>query len=468
MAAAAVVLSACSGGGRGEPAEGAGAGDGGPVPVAIAVAEEGTVTQPVELAGRVRARSEVAVRPQAAGMITAVHVKVGDRVKAGQVLVEIDPAAAQAQLRQAEAALEAARAAARQAEKGGRLQVLQADAELRQAELARKGAAAQLDGARQTLATLERQWQALGCAAGAGAGTPASAAPGGTTPATGPGGGLPGAGAAEPGTGSAGCAQLAASLAEARAAVRQAEFNLQAADVRLDAARQARDLAAGGDPAAAARAQVEQAEAAVALARRQLELTRVTAPVAGVVAQVKAQVGTLASPQAVDPLVVLVEPGPVQVEADLPPGLYDALAAGDPAEVQVGSTTWKGRVTGKTLVPDLRTGAYTVTVELLPQEGVDWPVSGQPATLRFTPTGGTRGVVVPVDALQEGDEPGRGVVFVVEGGRAERREVRYGTVTAEQALILEGLRAGEQVVTRGAAGLAGGEQVQVVEEGGRP
>lgn len=470
LVAGTLLLAACGGGEGGKETARSGASLETVVPVEVVTAVEGTVAEPVELAGRVRARSEVAVRPQAAGAITAVHVRVGDRVKAGQLLVELDPTVARAQVDQAEAALAAARAAARQAAQAREAQILQADAELRQAELAREGARVQLDGARQRLATLQAQWQALGCAAGSGpaataaggglAGTGSSGWAGGAPQAGGTGTGGPGAG------GEGGCESLAATLTEAQAAVRQAEFNLQAAQVRLDAARRARDLARQGDPAAAARAQVEQAEAALALARHQLDLTRVTAPVAGVVAAIHAQVGALASPQGVDPLVVLVDPGPAQVEAQVPAGLYGAVEVGGTVEVTAGSTAWQGRVIEKTLVADPRTGTYTVTVELLGQDGREWPVSGQPATLRFTPQGGARGVVIPVDALQEGDEPGQGVVFVVEGDRAARREVRYGAVTSRQALVLEGLRPGDRVITRGAAGLAGGERVRIVEEGG--
>ncbi|ADU51424.1 efflux transporter, RND family, MFP subunit [Thermaerobacter marianensis DSM 12885] len=463
--AASLLLAGCggnAGGGSGAQPAG-GTAQEAAVPVEIAEAVEGTLAQPVELAGRVRARSEVAVRPQTTGLITAVHVEVGQRVRAGDVLVELDAATAQAQVRQAEAALAAARAAARQAQQAAEGQRLQADADYRQAELAREGAAAQLEGARQALSALEQQWKAFGCEAGGPAPAPGGTGPGGNPDGASGSGAPSGSGTGgSPGAPAPGCSQLAASLAEARAAVRQAEFNLRAADVRLEAARRARDLARSGDPAAAARAQVEQAEAALALARRQVELARVTAPVDGVVAAVHAQVGTLASPQTPDPLVVLVDPGPARVEADLPAGLYGAVTESTPVEVVVGSETWKGRVAGKTLVPDARTGAYTLTVDLVERDGAAWPVPGQPATIRLSLQGGTRGILIPVDALQEGDEPGRGTVFVLEGDRAVRREVRYGTVTSEQALILEGLRAGQRVVTRGASSLAGGERVQVV------
>ncbi|HEY8552210.1 MAG TPA: efflux RND transporter periplasmic adaptor subunit [Thermaerobacter sp.] len=458
---AALLLGACgTPEGNGAPGAG-GSQEQAPVPVEVAEAVPGTLAQPVELAGRVRARAEVPVRPQVAGLITAVHVEVGERVRQGQVLVELDAATAEAQVRQAEAALAAARAAARQAQQGAEGQRLQADAEVRQAELAHKGAAAQLDGARQALAALEGQWKAMGCDALGGMAQRTPTPPrGGAAAAAGQPGATPGA--AGPGSAGSGCSQLAASLAEARAAVRQAEFNLEAAQVRLDAARRARELARRGDPAAAAKAQVDQAEAALALARRQLDLTRVTAPVDGVVAAVAAEVGTLASPQAPEPLVILVDPGPVQVEAELPVGLYDAVDDGAAVEVVVGSQTWPARVRSKTRVPDARTGAYTLTVDLEPRDGGRWPAPGQPATVRLSLEGGSRGILIPVDALQEGDEPGRGTVFVVEGGRAERREVRYGTVTSDQALILEGLEPGERVITRGADGLAGGERVRVV------
>jgi len=75
----------------------------------------GPVTQALALNGRVVPRHEVNLRAEASGLILGVEVEEGDQVKAGDVLVRLDPALGGARLDQARAALEAQRVRERQA-----------------------------------------------------------------------------------------------------------------------------------------------------------------------------------------------------------------------------------------------------------------------------------------------------------------------------------------------------------------
>lgn len=455
----ALPLAACGRQG-GEQAPGSAASQKEPIAVTVAEVTRGRLDETVELVGRVRGHVEVAVRPLVAGVVDEVRVQVGDRVQEGQVLVILDAEQAEAQVEQAQAAVEAARAGLHQAEWAARSQRLQADAELEQARLAEKAARAQLDGAREALAALEEQWKALGCGRQGAAGGRQSPAASGA--AAGAGTVLPGqTGPGGPSSGS-GCAGLAGQISQARAGVRQAELNLEGARTRLKAAQEAHELARSGDPLAAPRAQVRQAEAALAAARRQLDQARVTAPVAGVVAAVYARAGEPASPQAPQPLVVLVDPDPARVEADLPEGLYQAVKPGTSVDVTVAGKTYRGRVMAKTLVPDARTGSYTLTVEI-PDSGGEL-VPGQAARVKVPVQQGEERLLIPAEALQEGDEPGTGEVFVYEQGRAVRRAVRYERMTSDRVAVLDGLREGERVIVRGRDLVADGDPVRVVAE----
>lgn len=67
---------------------------------------------------------------------------------------------------------------------------------------------------------------------------------------------------------------------------------------------------------------------------------------------------------------------------------------------------------------------------------------------------------VPLSAIV-GGEGDRGAVFVVEGGKARRREVRIAFLAGDQVALREPLGAGE-VVSRGAEHLADGSIVRVV------
>ncbi|MGB9860367.1 MAG: efflux RND transporter periplasmic adaptor subunit, partial [Moorellaceae bacterium] len=81
-------------------------GSGETVPVKAATATRGKVQATVEVAGSLLPVRSANVISKLAGQVSAVYAEVGDVVKAGQLLVEIDPKELKAQLQQAEAAVE--------------------------------------------------------------------------------------------------------------------------------------------------------------------------------------------------------------------------------------------------------------------------------------------------------------------------------------------------------------------------
>jgi HlyD family secretion protein len=143
------------------------------------VAELGLEAQPVEGitgSGFIEAE-EVAISSEVGGRIEAITADEGDEVQEGQVLIRLDTAMLEAQIRQAEAAVEAARAALAQVEAGVREEeIRKAEAALAQAIVARDGAEqawedaqairdnpqelnARIDAARAQLAVAEHQVQ---------------------------------------------------------------------------------------------------------------------------------------------------------------------------------------------------------------------------------------------------------------------------------------------------------------------
>lgn len=99
-----LLLAACSGG-----EEGASSAGGRPARVAVATAEAGSLSDTWTVPGDVRALDRAELASGAAGPVTELSVRVGDRVASGDTLLQIDPAPASARLA-------AARAAARETE----------------------------------------------------------------------------------------------------------------------------------------------------------------------------------------------------------------------------------------------------------------------------------------------------------------------------------------------------------------
>jgi len=88
-------------------------------------------------------------------------------------------------------------------------------------------------------------------------------------------------------------------------------------------------------------------------------------------------------------------------------------------------------------------------------------VSGLVARLSLAPqTTAPPLTYVPMAALVEGDGD-RASVFVLEGGKARKREVRVAFITADAIALESGLAAGEAVITDGALYLENGESVEV-------
>lgn len=80
-------------------------------PASIRKVEKGSIARSVVATGVVEPISNrIEIRSKASGIVKRIHADVGDRVVAGQILVELDRDQLLAQLREAEANLEAARA----------------------------------------------------------------------------------------------------------------------------------------------------------------------------------------------------------------------------------------------------------------------------------------------------------------------------------------------------------------------
>jgi membrane fusion protein (multidrug efflux system) len=86
-----------------------GATDRGPVSVEVARAESRDLTDDTTAVGSLRSRRSVTVRPEVSGRIVRLGFTDGQKVRQGQLLVQLDDALPQAQLSQAQAQLQIAR-----------------------------------------------------------------------------------------------------------------------------------------------------------------------------------------------------------------------------------------------------------------------------------------------------------------------------------------------------------------------
>lgn len=81
-----------------------------PAPPRLVTVTRGELVEAASLSGKVEANAQVEVKSRASGEVIEIAVKVGDLVKAGDLLVKLDPADETRAVSQAEAALQSAQA----------------------------------------------------------------------------------------------------------------------------------------------------------------------------------------------------------------------------------------------------------------------------------------------------------------------------------------------------------------------
>lgn len=382
----------------------------------------GTIVISVSATGTVQPTSLVEVRSRATGTVKQVLVEEGQRIRAGEVLVEIDDPDARAAVESGQAALRSAEAAAASAR--ARLAVLRAGATVytrQQAEEAVRQAEATLA---QAKSNLERQEQLLRDGY---------------------------------------VAQSAIDQARRDAAV--AESQLRAARAHLA------DVVTGATPEQIADAegtvrqtlaQADQMRATLRQAEQRQAETRITAPISGVVVKKAVDMGqTVIGGSGVGGTLVitLAQTDPLLATVNVDESDIAGISLGMPVRLTADAlpnVAVQGRVD--------QIAAQAQVNQNVTQFAVTVTLSSPPAAMRlgmtvnaeFLRARAANVLLVPQDAVKPGNPP---TVTVVQGSALQTRPVVTGLSNGRQVEISDGLTEGEIVFlgyTRQPAAPAGG------------
>ncbi len=341
---------------------------------------------------------------KASGYIRALHADRGAFVRAGQLLVEIEPTEAEAGLDQARAALQTALAAREVARSN--LEAARANLLNQQATLARAQAVADNDRRQaERLAELFAQ-------------------------------GLVAAQERD---------NARTAFEASRAAARAQEAQVQVARVQIEAAESQLRLA---------ESQVEQQRAALRMAQMRLDDTRIVAPFDGFVAQRLLDVGAAVSAQAAATsnasvaILVLQDIDPVKVQIEVPEREVARVRPGVPVRLSVDAypdRRFTGRVARLTHALDPRTRTMGVEVDIGNREGLLKP--GMYARVELVLEVRQDALLVPLEALAGSDA--RPALLVVRDGRVAEVPVQLGAADGPRVQVVAGLRPEDQVIVQG-------------------
>ncbi len=371
------------------------------------------VVNPTELVeqavfpGEVRASATADVTSRIAGRLGAVLVREGSFVGAGSLVARIDDPDLVLAVRQAQAAIEVQRAQLAQLKAGPRApEVAQVEAQIAQQEVA--------------LAQAEREL--------------------------------------------ARTQQLFADGLISRASVDRAQTDVDVARARVRASHEQLAIVKQGprqEDIAAKMAQVRQAEVALEQARARLRDLRITSPIAGVVTRVNVESGAVISSQTVLASVATIRP--IEVHVPLPETDLPRLRKSSLVRFRVDAIpdrVFEGKISRVAPALDEGSRSAQLVVVVANADLALRPGMFARATMVFD---ARQAIVIPSDVIVRRGEST--VVFVVQGDTVAERSVSLGYIEGSQSEVVEGLRAGEMIVTLGQQGLRDGMTVRV---GGGP
>lgn len=208
-----------------------------------------------------------------------------------------------------------------------------------------------------------------------------------------------------------------------------------------------------------AKAQLTSAQGKYNSAVAQLGYSEIRTPIDGVVTDGPWYPGMM--PPAGAPLVTIMDLSQMVAKAHIPQNQAVLLKKGDSATLIVAgaSEPIKGKVT--MVSPALDQGSTTVEVWVEAPNPRSVMKAGESASLAIRAKTISNALIVPALAVVTDDDGKKSVMMIGSDGLAHKRDVETGIRTADSIQIVNGLKAGEQVVSVGAYGLPDNTKVKV-------
>ncbi len=376
------------------------------IPVQITPVIRKPLTYSLRATGDVVPLMQVDLFPKVSGYLERIYVHIGDVVKQGQVIAQIDSGDFLHKVREIEAKVAQAKANLSELEAGSRPE------ELRQAEEAVRQAQSRFDNARLQRERIDALFKRQVISKK-----------------------------------EADIAEMEYTVAEAQLAGSQQHLKL----IREGARQEVRE---------ASQAKLKEMEAILEQERTRFKDTKIVAPFRGEISRKYVDAGALVSSST--PLVNLVHTETLKVIANVLEKDVPLLKAGLKAKVRVEpypGRIFEGRVEKINSALDLSTRTLQTEVYIPNSDRSLKP--GMFANVEVVLLEKPQTLVIPREAILE--EGGEMSVFVAEGKQAVRRLITIGYEQDRMVEVLRGLNEGDQVVIKGQQSIKGGSTIRVIE-----
>ena len=376
------------------------------IPVQISPAIRKQMTYSLSATGDIAPMMQVDLFPRVSGYLERIDVNLGDSVRQGQVIAQIDRTEFLQKVKEVEAKVAQAKANLSELEAGSRPE------ELRQAEEALRQAQSRFDNAKLHQERVEALFKRQVISKK-----------------------------------EADIAEMDYTVAEAQLAVSQQNLKL----VREGARQEVKE---------GSRAKLKEMEALLAQEQIRLQNTLIVAPFQGEIIRKYIDAGALASPST--PIVSLVHTLTLKIVANVLekdiPLLKPAMKAKIQTEAYPGKV-FEGKVARINTGLDLTTRTLQAEIEIPNSSRLLKP--GMFARIEVVLLEKPEVLAIPSNAVMENQ--GERFVYVVEGNKAVRRAIVTGIEQDRFVEIKEGLREGDQVVTRGQEAIRENTTIKVIE-----
>lgn len=210
-----------------------------------------------------------------------------------------------------------------------------------------------------------------------------------------------------------------------------------------------------------AKAQMEQSLAALEIAKKKVADTTITAPMTGVVAVKTVEEGDMISNQSA--AMEIYDTSWVETEIFVTEGDLQGVFVGMGADIGVQATgqAVKGNVSEISPVADSSTGMFLV--KLRADNTQNMLSAGMTVSVRLLPEEGSNTMLIPEAAIKQSE--GSTWVFVIEGGKAVKKDVETRQGRNGYAEVTKGLEDGQRVIVSAGEEVEDGAAVSVIDNG---